>query len=76
MPQGQLPSNFLTKLLKAQEAGELSEEGVQQCALEMLLAGTDTSSVTMSYLLIALRDDPLLEARLKLEVERALEGAS
>ena len=36
-------------------AGDMSGEDVTQAALEMLLAGTDTSSVTLSWLPLALR---------------------
>lgn len=55
---------FLDALLDAQEnsarnsAGnsseEISHDEVRQCVLEMLLAGTDTSSVTMFYTIILL----------------------
>ncbi len=41
---------FLRELLQAREAQKLSQEQLIQLALEMVIAGTDTSSVTMSYL--------------------------
>lgn len=43
-------------------------------ALEMIIAGTDTSSVTMYYALLALRDDPSLEQRVHEEL-RTCPGA-
>lgn len=43
----------------------LSQVEVEQNVLEMLLAGTDTSSVTMFFTLVAARDDPLLQSRIK-----------
>ena len=38
----------------------------------MLLAGTDTSSVTMYYTLVALSDNPEIEARILDELERVV----
>lgn len=46
---------FLRQALQMQERDELSGAEVQQLVLEMLLAGTDTSSVTMSWLPVAYR---------------------
>ena len=40
-----------------------------QNVLEMILAGTDTSSVSMFFFLLACRDDPCLQLRLAQEVE-------
>ncbi|WIA30051.1 hypothetical protein OEZ86_000146 [Tetradesmus obliquus] len=45
-------------------AGKLSQQAVQQLALEMLLAGTDTSSISLYYLMVQLSDDPQLEQQL------------
>ena len=39
--------------------------------MQMIIAGTDTSSVTMFYLLQACQDDPDLEKGLTLEVDKA-----
>lgn len=54
-------ATFLDELLKAQSKTNISESELQQCVLEMLLAGTDTSSVTMFYLLISLSENPNIE---------------
>ncbi|KAF6256004.1 cytochrome P450 [Scenedesmus sp. NREL 46B-D3] len=63
---------FLSKLLADQAAGLLSQQAVQQLALEMLLAGTDTSSVSLYYLMVQLPDDPKLEQQLLAKVLQAV----
>lgn len=67
-----VPECFLAKLLADQAKGKLSHDAVQQLALEMLLAGTDTSSISLYYLLMAqLADDRHLEQQLLSEVLQA-----
>lgn len=68
---GDLDGCFLGKLVADQAAGKLSQESVEQLALEMLLAGTDTSSISLYYLMVALADDPGLERQLMMEVMEA-----
>lgn len=48
---------FIGFLLREVEAGSMSTEEMYQCVLEMLLAATDTSSVTMYYGLLAFAED-------------------
>ncbi|KAJ3053522.1 hypothetical protein HK097_004116 [Rhizophlyctis rosea] len=48
--------DFLRKLLSP--GAKLTEQQISQCVLEMLLAGTDTSSVTMYYTLLLLSENP------------------
>ena len=52
----------------------MTEAQLLQNVLEMVIAGTDTSSVTMFYALLALQDDPCLQQALQRE-EAALRGA-
>jgi aromatase len=61
-------------LQSLQSAGELSQVAVQQLVLEMMLAGTDTSSVSLYYLMVQLQDDPELEGALLQEVLQAAGG--
>ena len=69
---GALPADcFFAQLMKAEAKGELTAKEVQQLVLEMILAGTDTSSVSLYYLLVQLQDDPLLEQQLVEEVLQA-----
>ena len=46
--------NFIAKIFELEKKRIIGEKEVKQCALEMLLAGTDTSSVTMFYALLGL----------------------
>lgn len=55
------PGTFLA------EVGQFPEGEMHQLVLEMILAGTDTSSVTMFYLILAARDDEELEKALREE---------
>jgi aromatase len=54
------------------ENGQVTLVDLEQCVLEMLLAGTDTSSVTMYYTLVALSDNPEIEARVVDEIRRVV----
>ena len=54
-------SFFAGYLLAQQSKNVFTTAMAQQCALEMLLAGTDTSSVTMYYALVAIASDKLLQ---------------
>ena len=51
--------NFLKQLVVDMQRGEVSQANVVQCILEMLIAGTDTSSVSLFYTLVCLADSPL-----------------
>ena len=67
-------SSFLHKLLQQEADGNLTATQLQQLVLEMLLAGTDTSSVTMSWVPLALAEDPTLDKELHKEVIELTEG--
>ena len=58
--------------MNSMNEGKIEEENVQQCVLEMLLAGTDTSSVSMYYTLVALCDDRDTESKIIEEVKEFL----
>ncbi|XP_062511027.1 aromatase-like isoform X2 [Corticium candelabrum] len=64
--------DFLANLLKSEENGEVSSVDLEQCVLEMFLAGTDTSSVTMYYTLVALSDNPGIEEKVLEEITRVV----
>ncbi|XP_035672840.1 aromatase-like [Branchiostoma floridae] len=64
--------DFATCLLQAEERGEVSPAHVQQCVLEMLLAGTDTSSVSMYYLLVSVAENPQVELKVLEEMRDIL----
>ena len=50
----------------------MSTKDVHQCLLEMLLAGTDTSSVSMYYALVAIAADSQVDQRIYEELQQVL----
>ena len=52
------PGTFLSNLLVEVDAGRLSTAEMEQGVLEMLIAGTDTSSVTLGWVWAMLRPPP------------------
>ncbi|CAF3752016.1 unnamed protein product [Rotaria sordida] len=60
---------FINSLLNALNNQQITKEEMNQCILEMLIAGTDTSSVTMFYFLLALCDRKELEEQLLKELK-------
>ena len=60
--------NFLKQLVVDLLRGEVSRDNVVQCILEMLIAGTDTSSVSLFYTLVCLADSPCWEEAVVREV--------
>jgi len=61
---------FINSLLNSLENQQITKEEMNQCILEMLIAGTDTSSVTMFYFLLALSDRKQLEENLLKELKQ------
>ena len=60
--------NFLKQLVVDLQRGEVTHANVVQCILEMLIAGTDTSSVSLFYTLVCLADSPKWEEAVVREV--------
>lgn len=61
---------FIQSLFHALENKQITKEEMNQCVLEMLIAGTDTSSVTMFYFLLAISDRKQLEEDLITELKQ------
>ena len=61
---------FIDSLFHALNNQQITKEEMNQCILEMLIAGTDTSSVTMFYFLLALSDRKELEEKLLDELKQ------
>ncbi|GIM06717.1 hypothetical protein Vretimale_10977 [Volvox reticuliferus] len=65
---------FLKSTLEHVADERLSRAEAVQLSLEMIIAGTDTSSVTLFYSLLALRDDQELQKELWRELRQKTEG--
>jgi aromatase len=61
---------FINSLLNSLNNQQITKQEMNQCILEMLIAGTDTSSVTMFYFLLALSDRKQLEDDLLKELKQ------
>jgi len=60
--------DFLGCLIQDEKNKIISTEELHQCVLEMLLAGTDTSSVTLFYLLVSLTEQLDTESKIRQEI--------
>jgi cytochrome P450 len=66
------PSDLLSILLRAQERGEQSDRQIRDEVMTILLAGHDTTALTLTYAWYLLSQHPEAEARLHAEVDEVL----
>jgi cytochrome P450 len=68
------PMDFLSVLLRARDRGEQSAEQLRDELMTMLLAGHDTTALTLTYTWFLLSEHPTVERRVHEEVDEVLDG--
>ncbi len=66
--------DLLSILLRARDEGRIEDKQVRDEAMTMLLAGHDTTALTLTYALYLLSENPAAEARLHEEIDEVLDG--
>ncbi|MFB6282003.1 MAG: cytochrome P450 [Haloferacaceae archaeon] len=68
------PSDLLSILLRAQGRGEADDEAIRDEVMTILLAGHDTTALTLTYAWYLLSANQTAERRLHAEVDRVVDG--
>jgi len=68
----ELPNDLLSILLRAHERGEQSERNLRDELMTMLLAGHDTTALTLTYTTYLLSEHPEIQRRVQAEIDEAL----
>ena len=71
---GDLPMDLLSVLLRARDRGEQTDENLRDELVTMLLAGHDTTALTLTYTFYLLSNHPDARARVEREAEAATGG--
>lgn len=66
--------DLLSILLRARDAGEIDDTQVRDEAMTMLLAGHDTTALTLTYALYLLSENPEKRRRLYEEIDEVVDG--
>jgi cytochrome P450 len=67
------PMDFLSILMRAKAAGEQTDEQLRDEMMTMLLAGHDTTALTLTYTWYLLSEHPEVEQRLHEEVDEVID---
>ena len=68
------PMDLLSALLRAQNRGEQTDEQIRDEVMTMLLAGHDTTALTLTYACYLLSEHPEAEARVHAELDDTLDA--
>jgi cytochrome P450 len=68
------PMDLLSALLRAQNRGEQTDEQIRDEVMTMLLAGHDTTALTLTYAFYLLSEHPAVERRVHAELDDVLDG--
>jgi cytochrome P450 len=71
---GDLPMDLLSVLLRARDRGEQTDENLRDELVTMLLAGHDTTALTLTYTFYLLSNHPAARERVVAEAEAATGG--
>jgi cytochrome P450 len=72
--EGEPPMDLLSILLRAQGRGEQTKQELRDEMITMLLAGHDTTALTLTYTWYLLSQNPEVEAKLHAELDEVLGG--
>ncbi|MFC5277541.1 cytochrome P450 [Halorubrum rubrum] len=75
-PDGDLPMDLLSVLLRARDRGEQTDENLRDELVTMLLAGHDTTALALTYTFYLLSKHPDARARVEREAAAATESGS
>lgn len=70
------PDDLLSVLLRAQARGEQTDRQIRDEVMTMLLAGHDTTALTLTYTWYLLSQHPEVERRLHAELDSVLDGST
>jgi len=73
---GDLPMDLLSVLLRARDRGEQTDENLRDELVTMLLAGHDTTALTLTYTFYLLSNHPEARERVAAEAEAAVAGGA
>ena len=73
---GDLPMDLLSVLLRAHDRGEQTDENLRDELVTMLLAGHDTTALTLTYTFYLLSNHPEARERVASEAEAAVAGGA
>ncbi|TKX80405.1 cytochrome P450 [Halorubrum sp. SD626R] len=73
---GDLPMDLLSVLLRARDRGEQTDENLRDELVTMLLAGHDTTALTLTYTFYLLSNHPEARERVAEEAATATEGGA